>query len=104
MLLEYVLRCLYRICLHNNENFMTKERFDTLMEPLVEQLENELGAGDVAQQRVQELLVPLLAQMAVAAADDNMWKSLHFQLLSGLGRHDLRIRRKASDVSTLLVF
>jgi len=82
MLLEYVLRCLYRICLHDNVNFMTKERFETLLEPLVEQLENELGAGDVAQQRVHELLVPLLAQLAVAAGEDNMWKSLHFQLLS----------------------
>ena len=82
LLLEFVLRCLYRICLHDNENFMNKERFETLMEPLVEQLDNELGSDEAAQKRVQELLVPLLAQMAVAAGDDYMWKSLHFQLLS----------------------
>ena len=81
MLLEYVLRCLYRVCLHDNENFINKERFETLMEPLVDQLENQLGEDDVVQRRVKDLLVPLLAQMAVAASDDYLWKALHYQLL-----------------------
>jgi U3 small nucleolar RNA-associated protein 10 len=81
MLLEYVLRCLYRVCLHDNENFINKERFETLMEPLVDQLENQLGEDDVVNRRVKDLLVPLLAQMAVAASDDYLWKALHYQLL-----------------------
>lgn len=80
-LLEYVLRCLYRVCLHDNENFINKERFEILMEPLVDQLDNQLGDEDVAQKRVKDLLVPLLAQMAVAASDDYLWKALHYQLL-----------------------
>ena len=81
MLLEYVLRCLYRVCLHDNENFINKERFETLMEPLVDQLENQLGEENAVKLRVKELLVPLLAQMAVAASDDYLWKALHYQLL-----------------------
>jgi U3 small nucleolar RNA-associated protein 10 len=51
MLLEYVLRCLYRVCLHDNENFFNKERFGTLMEPLVDQLENQLGEDDAVKRR-----------------------------------------------------
>ena len=81
MLLEFVLRCLYRVCLHDNENFINKERFETLMEPLVDQLENQLGSPEVVSRRVNELLVPLLAQLAVAASDDYLWKALHYQLL-----------------------
>ena len=81
MLLEYVLRCLYRVCLHDNENFINKERFETLMEPLVDQLENQLGEENAVKLRVKELLVPLLAPTAVAASDDCLWKALHYQLL-----------------------
>jgi U3 small nucleolar RNA-associated protein 10 len=81
MLLEYVLRCLYRVCLHDNENFINKERFETLMEPLVDQLENQLGEENAVKLRVKELLVPLLAPMAVAVSDDYLWKALHYQLL-----------------------
>ena len=73
-LLESVLRCLHRVCLHDNEHFMNKERFETLMEPLVDQLDNMLGGQEAARVRVKTLVVPLLAQMAVAAGDDYLWK------------------------------
>ena len=81
MFLEYVLRCLYRVCLHDNENFINKERFETLMEPLVDQFENQLGEENAVKLRVKELLVPLLAPTAVAASDDCLWKAFHYQLL-----------------------
>ncbi len=42
-LLDSVPRVLYRVCLHDNEHFINKERFEALMEPLVEQLDNQLG-------------------------------------------------------------
>ena len=103
MLLEYVLRCLHRICLHDNENFINKERFETLMEPLVEQLDNQLGSADVAQQRVKDLLVPLLAQMAVAASDDYLWKALHYQLLLKMRSNSPHVRLGSISALSALV-
>jgi U3 small nucleolar RNA-associated protein 10 len=67
--------------LHDNENFINKERFETLMEPFVDQFENQLGEENAVKLRVKELLVPLLAPTAVAASDDCLWKALHYQLL-----------------------
>ena len=81
MRLKYVRQCLYRVCLHDNDNFINKERFETLMEPLVDQLENQLGEENAVKLRVKELLVPLLAPTAVAASDDCLWKAFHYQLL-----------------------
>ncbi|EFX86940.1 hypothetical protein DAPPUDRAFT_235733 [Daphnia pulex] len=64
MLLEYVLRCLYRVCLHDNENFFNKERFETLMEPLVDQLENQLGEDDAVQRRPSiPFAMPFLSEL-----------------------------------------
>lgn len=103
MLLEYVLRCLYRVCLHDNENFINKERFDTLMEPLVEQLENQLGDEQAVQRRVKEILIPLLAQMAVAASDDYLWKSLHYQLLLKMRSNAPSVRLGALSALSALV-
>jgi U3 small nucleolar RNA-associated protein 10 len=103
MLLEFVLRCLYRICLHDNENFINKERFEMLMEPLVDQLENQLGSEDVVKKRVQDLLVPLLAQMAVAASDDYLWKSLHYQLLMKTRNNSPHVRLASMSALSALV-
>ena len=103
MLLEFVLRCLYRICLHDNESFINKERFEMLMEPLVDQLENQLGPEEVVKKRVQDLLVPLLAQMAVAASDDYLWKSLHYQLLMKTRNNSPHVRLASMSALSALV-
>ena len=103
VLLDYVLRCLYRVCLHDNENFINKERFETLMEPLVDQLDNQLGSEDMLQERVRDLLVPLLAQMAVAASDDYLWKALHYQLLLKTRNNSPRVRLGSLSAVSALV-
>lgn len=103
MLLEFVLRCLFRVCLHDNENFINKERFETLMEPLVDQLENQLGDEETVKRRVKEMLVPLLAQMAVAASDDYLWKALHYQLLLKTRNNIPRVRLGALSALSALV-
>ena len=37
-LLEYILDCLYKTFLYDTESFVNKERFDIIMQPLVDQV------------------------------------------------------------------
>ena len=103
LLLEFVLRSIYRICLHDNENFINKERFEMLLEPLVDQLENRLGNDEVADHRVKAYLVPLLAQLAVAASDDYLWKTLHYQLLLKSRNNSPHVRLASLSALSALV-
>ncbi|XP_034049132.1 HEAT repeat-containing protein 1 isoform X2 [Thalassophryne amazonica] len=98
LLLQYVLDCLYKIFLYDSQRFLSKERADTLLGPLVDQLENTLGEDLVYQQRVSQQLVPCIAQFSVAMADDAAWKTLNYQVL-------LKTRHTSAKVrfSSLLV-
>lgn len=81
LLLQFILNCLHKIFLFDTQNFMSKERAEALMMPLVDQLENRLGGEDRFQERVTKHLVPCIAQFSVAMADDSMWKPLNYQIL-----------------------
>ncbi|KAH0507192.1 HEAT repeat-containing protein 1 [Microtus ochrogaster] len=81
LLLEFILSCLYKIFLFDTQNFMSKERAEAIMMPLVDQLENRLGGEERFQERVTQHLVPCIAQFSVAMADDSMWKPLNYQIL-----------------------
>ncbi|XP_067001904.2 HEAT repeat-containing protein 1 [Anabrus simplex] len=91
LLVEYVLKTLHNVFLHDSHHFLTKERFDTLMQPLVDQLENTLGGVDALRLRATSLLTPCLGQFAVDAADDLLWKQLNYQIL-------LKTRHNSSHV------
>ncbi|KAL2099230.1 hypothetical protein ACEWY4_005710 [Coilia grayii] len=80
-LLQYVLDCLHKIFLYDTQRFLSKERADALMNPLVDQLENMLGGEEVYQDRVAKHLVPCIGQFAVAMGDDSQWKVLNYQVL-----------------------
>lgn len=81
LLLQFILSCLYKIFLFDTQNFMSRERAEALMMPLVDQLENRLGGEERFQDRVTRHLVPCIAQFSVAMADDSMWKPLNYQVL-----------------------
>ncbi|XP_031436234.1 HEAT repeat-containing protein 1 [Clupea harengus] len=80
-LLQYVLDCLGKIFLYDTQRFLSKERAEALMNPLVDQLENMLGGEEVYQARVTKHLVPCIGQFAVAMGDDSQWKVLNYQVL-----------------------
>lgn len=80
-LLHYVLDCLHKIFLYDTQRFLSKERAEALMAPLVDQLENTLGGEEAYQARVTKHLVPCVAQYAVAMGDDTQWKTLNYQIL-----------------------
>ncbi|XP_024417434.2 HEAT repeat-containing protein 1 [Desmodus rotundus] len=81
LLLQFILDCLYKIFLFDTQHFLSKERAQALMTPLVDQLENELGGEEKFQERVTKHLIPCIAQFSVAMADDSLWKPLNYQIL-----------------------
>ena len=88
-----MLATIHRVMVHDTEHFFDRERFDAIMQPLVDQLESPL-AGD-GEQRYPNLcahVVPVLGQLAVTVSNDSMWKSLNHQtlLLTRSGQSDVR--------------
>nr|XP_057922061.1 HEAT repeat-containing protein 1 isoform X2 [Doryrhamphus excisus] len=92
LLLRYVLDCMHKIFLYDNQRFLSRERADTLLAPLVDQLENRLGGEQVYQQRVTKHLVPCLGQFAVSLADDTQWKTLNYDVLLKSRHADAKVR------------
>ncbi|XP_016963870.1 HEAT repeat-containing protein 1 homolog [Drosophila biarmipes] len=76
-LLTAVLNTLHSVFLYCSEDFINEHRFNALMSPLVDQLENNLVLGNDA---LQQVLSNSIAQLA-AATNDVMWKQLNSQVL-----------------------
>ncbi|NWS42028.1 HEAT1 protein, partial [Probosciger aterrimus] len=91
LLLQFTMNCLHKLFLFDTQKFLSKERAETLMMPLVDQLENTLGGDEKFQDRVTAHLIPCIAQFAVAMADDSLWKPLNYQIL-------LKMRHTSSKV------
>ncbi|XP_077481923.1 HEAT repeat-containing protein 1 [Stigmatopora argus] len=92
LLLNFILDCMYKICLFDTQRFLNKDRADALMVPLIDQLENTLGGYEAYQRRVTKHLIPCLAQFAVALADDTQWKSLNYNVLLKCRHADAKVR------------
>lgn len=91
LLLQFTMDCLHKLFLFDTQKFLSKERAETLMLPLVDQLENMLGGDEKFQERVTAHLVPCIAQFSVAMADDSLWKPLNYHIL-------LKMRHTSSKV------
>jgi len=90
-LLSYIFDCLQKCFLHDSQGFLNKERFEYLMSPLVDQLDNDLGGAIQYNDRVLNHLNPCLAYFAIAVNDESCWKTLNYQIL-------LKTRNQASQV------
>ncbi|XP_037318760.2 HEAT repeat-containing protein 1 isoform X2 [Pungitius pungitius] len=98
LLLRSVLNCLFKVFLFDTQRFLSRERAEALMGPLVDQLGNTAGGDQVYQVMVTQHLVPCLGQFCAALTDDSQWKTLNYQVL-------LKTRHPESKVrfSSLLV-
>ncbi|KAI8037996.1 HEAT repeat-containing protein 1 homolog [Drosophila gunungcola] len=76
-LLTAILNTLHHVFMYCSEDFINEHRFNALMPPLVNQLENELVLGS---EPLQQVLSNSIAQLAVAT-NDVMWKQLNSQVL-----------------------
>lgn len=77
-LTEFILSSLFNIFIHDHQNFINSHRFEVIMQPIIDEIENELVMKD---ERIQQLLRSCIAQLAVAAGDDILWKQLNYQVL-----------------------
>lgn len=81
LMLQFVLDCLQKIFLYDTQHFLSKERADALLGPLVDQVENLVGGQQTYRLRVTQHLVPCVGQFSVATADGAQWKNLNYQIL-----------------------
>ncbi|KAK1209343.1 HEAT1 protein, partial [Pygoscelis papua] len=92
LLLQFTTDCLHKLFLFDTQKFLSKERAETLMMPLVDQLENMLGGDEEFQERVTAHLIPCIAQFSVAMADDSLWKPLNYHILLKMRHTSPKVR------------
>ena len=97
-LLVYVVDCLHKCFLYDNQRFVNKERFDRLLQPLVDQIENQIGDEEMFDKRVSDHLAPCIAQFAVAAGDETYWKTMNHQICLKTRHSSSQIRLAALKV------
>ncbi|XP_060517602.1 HEAT repeat-containing protein 1 [Cylas formicarius] len=103
LLLEYVLETLQATFKFDNHKFVNKDRFDIIMQPLVDQLENTLDGVDKLVERNEKILTPTIVHFVVATAEDSIWKQANYQILLKM-RHSLpQIRLAALHCLTQVV-
>ncbi|XP_038109025.1 HEAT repeat-containing protein 1 homolog [Culex quinquefasciatus] len=96
-LIRYILRTLLSVLVNDNQNFINSMRFDTLLQPIADQLENTIVHED---SEIRRLVVDCLAQLAVAVADDTLWRQLNHQVLLKTRNNDPEIRLFALEACT----
>ncbi|XP_075991949.1 HEAT repeat containing 1 homolog l(2)k09022 [Anticarsia gemmatalis] len=97
MLIKFIIKTLHIVFLYDSQSFLNKDRFETLMQPVVDQLENTLGGIVSLKARATEYIIPCVSQFAVATADDSLWKLLNYQILLKTRHNDAEIRLTALD-------
>ncbi|ROL40980.1 HEAT repeat-containing protein 1 [Anabarilius grahami] len=95
LLLQYVLNCLHKIFLYDTQRFLSKERANALLGPLVDQLENMLGGDEIYKTHITKNLVPCIGQFAIAMGDDSQWKVLNYQILLKMRHSSPKVRFSA---------
>ncbi|NXF98536.1 HEAT1 protein, partial [Eubucco bourcierii] len=92
LLLQFTIDCLHKLFLFDTQKFLSKERAETLMMPLVDQLENMVGGDEKFQERMTAHLIPCIAQFSVAMADDSLWKPLNYHILMKMRHSSPKVR------------
>lgn len=85
VIIEYVLKTLKSICTHDFHKFINAHRFAILMEPLIDTVENPLVTE---KEPLKLLLQETIGSLAIAAADDTLWKQLNLYLLEKMRCND----------------
>jgi hypothetical protein len=69
-LIRYLLSSLRQCFLYDSEGFINKDKFDKLLHPLVNQLENLSGGDAEYKARMTDYLIPCLSQLAICVGTD----------------------------------
>lgn len=95
--------CLNKLCIHDTEEFINANRFQRMMQPLIDQFENELGSPEERSRRVTGYLVPCIVNFLLAPGDDTLWKTAHYQLLLKLRHSSAQVRLHVIECLAALV-
>jgi len=79
-LLKYTLLTTHKILLYDTKGFTTPERFNTLLEPLSNQLLHPEREG--YRELVTDHIAPTLSQLPIAANTDHLWKAFNYHILT----------------------
>ncbi|KAG5331633.1 HEAT1 protein, partial [Acromyrmex charruanus] len=80
-LVEAILLTLYRVFSYDVHNVVVEDRYEILMQPIVDQVENTMGTREEYEIRAGQLIVPCIASFASAISDDSLHKQLVYQTL-----------------------
>lgn len=89
LLIKNILKTLHKIFLHDSKDFINEHRFDILMQPLVDQLQNPLVIED---ESLTGSLQSCLSQLALVTHNDTLWKRLNYQILLKTRNNNPEIR------------
>lgn len=89
ILIESIIETLYQTFLYGSTGFINHSRFDVLLQPLVDQIENEIVLNSAS---IKSLLSKCLAQLALVTNDDTLWKQLNYQILMKTRNNSSEIR------------
>lgn len=78
LLIQSVVETLYQVFLHDSRGFINGMRFDVLVQPLVDLIENNIVLDEPP---LMSLISMCLAQLGIAVNDDIQWKQLNYQIL-----------------------
>jgi len=97
-ILCFIFSSLYKCFLYDTESFINKEKFDNLLLPLVNQLENIRGSEEEFDERTEKFLIPALVQLAVCVGNETFWKPLNYQVLLKTRSESPKVRYAALRV------
>lgn len=89
LLIDSVMETLYQVFLHDSRGFINGARFEAILQPMVDQIENEIVLDSP---KSMELISSCLAQLGQANNDDIQWKQLNYQILMKTRNNESRIR------------
>jgi U3 small nucleolar RNA-associated protein 10 len=82
--------------------FVNKERFNLLMEPLIDQIENESSSSDDYVKFISEHVGPCVANMGACCVNDEAaCRKLNYHLLLKTKHSSVQVRLAALDVLSL---
>lgn len=97
-LLNYIMDTFTNCFLYDNKELVDKDFFNTFMQPLVDQIENNLGDGEVYKKRIEEHLATCIAHFAISVTDSSLWKQLNYQILLKSRHSSAQVRFAALQV------
>jgi len=80
-LIEAILLTLYRVFSYDVHNVIVEDRYELLMKPIVDQVENTMRTREKYEIRAGQLIVPCIASFSSAISDNSLHKQLVYQTL-----------------------